>query len=362
MAGAKQLYEPLNVLCFGAGAIGSYIGGSLALAGNRVVFLEMPAAVMDLRQRGIQLEINGQQHQIARPNLALSLEEALGQGPYDLAVFALKSYDTRSAIEGLTGNEGRLPPFLCLQNGVDNEGELKRLLGDNRVIAGTVTSAIGRRGIGDIVLERLRGVGIAADHPLTTRLVDAFNDAGLNASSYSSAVNMKWSKLLTNLPANATSAILNMTPAEIFNHPQLFQVERYQLRETLRVMQAQKIGVCNLPGTPVKLFAAAIRWLPIRLSRLVLQRAIGKGRGGKMPSFHIDLYNKRGKSEVSYLNGAVADYADRLGMAAPVNRFLTETLLALTQGILPLDNYAQNPSRFLADLSQSPAKPYSTTP
>ena len=35
--------EKLKILSFGAGAIGTYIGGSLALAGHEVVFVEQPA-------------------------------------------------------------------------------------------------------------------------------------------------------------------------------------------------------------------------------------------------------------------------------------------------------------------------------
>ncbi len=41
--GRKIDLEKMNVLIFGAGAIGTYIGGSLAIAGNRVVFVEQPA-------------------------------------------------------------------------------------------------------------------------------------------------------------------------------------------------------------------------------------------------------------------------------------------------------------------------------
>jgi 2-dehydropantoate 2-reductase len=299
----------------------------------------------------LHLEIGGTRHEIRQPKLALSLQEGLSQGPFDVAIFALKSFDTRSALEEIKGTKPLFPPILCLQNGVDNEGQLISVLGEGGVIAGTVTSAIGRRGVGDVILERLRGVGIASGHPLSDRLVQEFSRAGLNASLFTSGVSMKWSKMLTNLPANATAAILNMTPAEIFSHKQLFQLERRQLREALMVMRLQGIDVVNLPGTPVKIFEFAIRWLPTTLSRVALQRAIGKGRGAKMPSFHIDLHNQRGKSEVIYLNGAIADYAERLKSSAPVNRFLTETLMALTQGILPLNTYAQNPSKFLNDLA-----------
>ena len=44
------IHPPLRVLSFGAGAIGTYIGGSLALQGHPVVFLEKPEIVARLRK------------------------------------------------------------------------------------------------------------------------------------------------------------------------------------------------------------------------------------------------------------------------------------------------------------------------
>jgi 2-dehydropantoate 2-reductase len=43
-------------LCYGAGAIGTYLGGSLALAGDEVVFLERPSAAAELRRGGLHID------------------------------------------------------------------------------------------------------------------------------------------------------------------------------------------------------------------------------------------------------------------------------------------------------------------
>ena len=160
---------------------------------------------------------------------------------------------------------------------------------------------------------------------------------------------MKWSKLLTNLLANASTAILDMAPAEVFSHPGLYRLEIAQLREALAVMDAQGIKVVNLPGTPVRALAWAARSLPISLSRPLLRRAVGGGRGGKMPSLHIDLHSGRGKSEVETLNGAVVRYGERFGISTPVNRLFNETLLALSAGKLPLDAYTRQPAKLIQD-------------
>lgn len=342
-----QKTTPLRFLCFGAGAIGTYIGGSLALVGRPVIFIERQEVAAGLRDRGLRLNIGGEDRRIEKPKIAGSLNEALTMGPFDVAIFALKAYDTRPALEGLRDYRAALPAFLCLQNGVENEAALGSVLGEDRVIAGTVTSAVGRRGAGDIVLERFRGVGVTRGNPVVPALFSALLAAGLNPTVFTDAASMKWSKMLTNLMANATSAILNLTPAQIFADARLFGLEMRLFREALRVMDAQGIGVVDLPGTPVRLLAWAVRTLPAFLARPLLARAVGGGRGGKMPSFHIDLHGGRGKSEVEFLNGAVVRAGERLGIPTPVNKVLTETLLALTRGDLPIERFDRRPGELL---------------
>jgi 2-dehydropantoate 2-reductase len=216
------------------------------------------------------------------------------------------------------------------------------------VIAGTVTTAIGRRAAGDIMLERRRGLGVAAGHPLSETVCAALYAAGLNAQLFPNAASMKWSKLLTNLIANASSAILNMTPAEIFAHSELYRLELKQLHETLAVMHAMGVPLVDLPGTPVRLLSAGVRYLPPVLSQPLLQRGVMRGRGGKMPSFHIDLHSGRKQSEVDYLNGAVVRAGETSRVATPVNRLLRDTLLALTEGTVDKAAYDHQPEKLLA--------------
>lgn len=348
----------LKILTFGAGAIGTYIGGSLALAGHNVVFVEQAPVVEELHERGLRLELTLDKRRNTKGAFLVdpaafvivsSLEDALRYGPFDVALYALKSFDTAAAMEIVKPFAEKMPPILCLSNGVDNEPIIAGALGTEKVIYGTVTSAIGRRAAGDIVLEKLRGVGIATTHPLASRLVPAFNGAFLNARAYSDPDSMKWSKMLTNLLANPLSAILDMSAAEIYAHRELYKLEIEMLRECLAVMDAQHIGVVDLPGTPVRALAFATK-LPVWLSKPLLARAAGSGRGGKMPSFHIDLYSRRGKSEVDFLHGAVVRAGKRTGVPTPVNELLTETLLALTNGAIPLGEYARKPEKLLAKL------------
>jgi len=353
---SKSSFPKLSFLCFGVGAIGTYIGGSLSLIGQKVVFVERPAIADEVKKQGLRLRLKDKDYCVPDPIVVSTVEEALRQGPFDVAIFAIKSYDTQAALEGLKPYAVALPPFLCLQNGVENELRLGQVLGEDKVIAGSVTSAIGRRGAGDIVLERLRGIGVASNHALTSTLVAVMQAAGLKARLYDSAPSMKWSKMLTNLLANASSAVLDMSPAAIFANPGLYWLEVQEYREALHVMAAQDIKVTDLPGTPVCLLSWLIEEFPPAYSRPLLVRSLGKGRGGKMPSFHIDLSSGRGVSEVDFLNGAVARYGQRLGIPTPVNNCLNQTLLSLTRGEMPRDAFSHQPAKLLALIDQAENK------
>jgi 2-dehydropantoate 2-reductase len=116
-------------------------------------------------------------------------------------------------------------------------------------------------------------------------------------------------------------------------------------------MDANHIPVVDLPGTPVKLLAFALRYLPAFIVRPLLVKAVGGGRGAKMPSFHIDLYHGRGQSEVDWLNGAVVRGAEKAGVKAPVNQVLNDTLIRLTTGEWNKEEFENKPEKLLAMLS-----------
>lgn len=354
--------QKLSVLCFGAGAIGTYMGGSLALSGHKVVFIEQPSVAEELQKKGLRLDLSLDERRgtkepfnlpTSRFSCVPSLKAALELGPFDVAIFALKSFDTASALENMKPYVDQMPPVLCLQNGVDNEPALAAVLGPGKVIAGTTTCSIGRLSAGNIVLERLRGVGISTGidpqlNSLAGRLVEAMNEALLNARLFPNAADMKWSKMITNLMGNASAAILDMTPAEVLNHPGLYGLEMGMLREALSVMAAQDIHPVDLPKVPVRLLAWAARFLPAFIARPFLVKAVGGGRGAKMPSFHIDLHSGRGKIEVDFLNGAVVRAGEKVGIPTPINRLLNDTLQDLVYGHQQVDDYSRKPEKLLA--------------
>jgi 2-dehydropantoate 2-reductase len=336
----------MRFLIYGAGATGAFLGGSLLQAGHAVTFLVRPHAAEQLRAHGLRLQRGPQSLHLQPLSLATSPAEALARDSFDCLLFALKSFDTAAALAELRAATAAPPPLLCLQNGVDNELAMIEHFGPERVLAGTLTTAVSTAGVGVVTVERQRGLGVALGHPLSLPLVDAFNSAHLNARAFPKTGPMKWSKLLTNLVGNAASAILDLPVAELFADPRLFALEAAQLRECLRVMAAQGYPVVDLPGTPVRALAFGLQ-LPAVIARPLLQRGVAAGRGGKRPSLHIDLHSRRGQTEAPWLNGAVVRYGERWGVPTPVNRTLAETLEALTAGRLSQEQFRRRPEALL---------------
>ena len=335
--------------CFlGAGALGTYVGGSLAAAGHEVGFIEQAGPAGAIAANGLSITTDRGTRRVHDVRLFTDPGMALGAALWDVLVVALKSFDTAAALAELRATGGRIPTVLSLQNGVDNEPLIASELGTDKVIAGTVATAIAKPGVGAVVEETHRGIGVALGNPLSARVVQALDQAGLGARAYPEAGPMKWSKLLTNLQGNAASAILDLPVAAIYGDDRLYAMEIAAMRETVAVMAAQGYRPVDLPGTPVRLLAFGARRVPRPILQPVLVRLLGDSRGDKMPSFHIDLHGGRGRTEVEYINGAVVRYGERLGVPTPVNRVLTATLESLSAGTLDLERFRHNPDALLA--------------
>ena len=339
----------MRFLIVGAGSIGGYVGGSLALAGHEVTFVARPAIAAELSARGLSItwDRTGETKTARNFQVAASLAEALARPASDCLVLAVKAYDVAAFAGELKGITSTPPPLLALQNGVAAEADLSAVFGPNSVIAGTVTTPVSRQPGGALVVEKTRGVGLALGHALSLPLAAAMSQAGLRARLYPAAGPMKWSKLLTNLVGNTTSAILDLPVSELFGDTRLYSIEIETLRECLRVMRALRCPVVDLPGVPARLLAWAVNGLPSPLARPLLRRAVGGARGAKMPSLNLDVQSGRPRTEVRWLNGAVVEYGARLGIPTPVNRMLTDTVEGLTAGRLSLAEFRHRPEALL---------------
>ena len=171
--------QPMHFLIIGAGAIGTYFGGSLLLGGQKVTFIEKGSAALKIKQDGIILQVKDNQHKIYPVDVVTDLKNAIENNVYDIAIVAMKSYDTAKFVHEIINKKITLPPILCLQNGVENEPEFAKIIGEKDVIYGSVTTAIERIDAGSVKLQRLRGVGLSGNPELCQKLEQVFNNSHL---------------------------------------------------------------------------------------------------------------------------------------------------------------------------------------
>ena len=104
----------LKILTFGAGAVGTYIGGSLALAGEQLVFMERPEVVEELRKRGLRLDLTLDKRRNTKEAYVLSLglfchSFIIGGGP---AIRSIRRGDLCAEIVRYSGRD-RVDETVC---------------------------------------------------------------------------------------------------------------------------------------------------------------------------------------------------------------------------------------------------------
>lgn len=333
----------MRFLIYGTGAVGAYLGGRLALAGHGVVFLARPATAAALRHDGLRIEQGTLGRTVTGFEVLTDLPANLDLGPDAAVLLTVRAFDCAAAAAVLGQRLRRPTPVVCLLNGIGNEETLGMSIDPARVIPATLTTAVEVRAPGVIGVERERGLGLArglaGEH-----LAGAFREAAIPIRLYDDAVAMKWSKVPTNIVANASSAILEWSAGAVMAHPGLYSLEVEALRETFRVMRRAGHPPVDLPGVRVRWLARGV-FLPPWASHPWLSRAVARGRGDKRPSLHRDL--GRGRSEVRWLNGAVVEHGQRLGLPTPANRVLLAAMLDRVEGRGDPSAWRDRPDRLL---------------
>ncbi|MBN2046291.1 MAG: 2-dehydropantoate 2-reductase [Anaerolineaceae bacterium] len=347
---AKESQTKFRFLCFGVGAVGIYLGGSLHREGHDVVFVDRPENSDLVRERGLILHLEeGDVYHAEHPDVYPSIEEALQHGPFDAAIFAVKGYDTQRVLKYLRPYQVALPAFFSIQNGIGNEAQLVEVLGPDKVIPMVITSSIRKIGLGEIELRHKRGIGVGmTKHQLYPALVNSLRDANLGIRQYRFSASMKWSKLIINLITNATAAILQMTPAEIISDPELRDVEFEVLKEGLRVMDSRAVHLVTLPGFPLGWLRLLMLATPSRLFKIAFSKLVTENWGDELPLLAIDAKRGKTESEVETINGAIVHYGLQSGIPTPYNQIITDTLLKIVTGKIDPETFNHNKEAYLA--------------
>jgi 2-dehydropantoate 2-reductase len=340
-------------LVVGGGAVGTLIAWALATGGRDVAIVRRAKTDGPSQAEVALLDGAGDDRRTARV-IEVARPSDLPAAP-ELIVFAVKMFDLAAAAESCAAWPASTG--LTVSNGVGAEQIVTDVRPMAGLIAGSVTASVEL--VGDRSVRQLNRGGIAlapaygADDRLIGRLLAAFSEAGLRTGRVENAWSMKWSKLLANLVGNATSAIVDRPPAELYGDPGIFRIERRQLLEALAVMRRLGLSPVALPGADARLLAVGIRLPPV-LVRPILRRVVVGARGGKDPSLRLHATSGSGPSEVDWLNGAVADAAEKLGGAAPVNRRLTTLLHEVLDDPARREWFSGRPDR-LVEAVEAPA-------
>ena len=136
----------MRMAVMAAGAVGGYFGGRMAAAGHDVTFIARGAHGDAIRRDGLRIESALGDLHLKNLNVTDNPKQV---GPVDLALFAVKLWDTETAGEQTRPLVGSSTRVITLQNGVDSVERLAPILGDDVTIGGAtyIVTTIAKPGV-----------------------------------------------------------------------------------------------------------------------------------------------------------------------------------------------------------------------
>jgi len=307
----------MRVLVFGAGAIGSVVGGMLARAGHDVVLIGRAPHVAAVRRKGLHITGIWGEHTVANLACYTSIDEMPGgaaAGVFDLILVTVKSYDTPEAARTVKPLVRRGTLVLSLQNGCGNVETLEEIIGEEEVLGGRVIFGV------ELVEPGSVRVTVYAEEVLIgsrLRLVEldrlleiagAFTLAGIPAKPTQKISEHLWGKLLYNAALNPLGAILRRTYGELAENP--------YTREIMDCVISEIFAAAGAAGVE-------LLWKEPEEFRTIFYEKLVPPTAAHYPSMMRDIELGR-RTEIDALNGAVVRLARDAGVIAPVNLALTD--------------------------------------
>jgi len=297
----------MRIAIVGSGGLGGYFGGRLAAAGVDVVFLARGAHLQALRTRGLRIESpNGNLH---LPRVTAT-DDASTIGAVDVVLFAVKLYDTESAIPLLPPLIGASTVVIPFQNGVESTEMLSGAVDRSHLAGGTsyVQASIAEPGvIRHIALDRLIfGELDGARTARLERLFDACRDAGVSPTISDQIEVEVWSKFVHLSVLSGLTAVTRCSVGPLRDDPDLFAMWQAALVETIAVARAKGVAV---PRSLFEELIALLHQVPAQAGSSMLQ----------------DLERQR-RLELPWLSGAVVRMGEALDVDTPIHRFIATVL------------------------------------
>lgn len=286
-----------DIMVMGAGAIGCLFGGLIARSGYRVILIGRDWQVKKIRDNG--LHIYNSDDFYVYPEAYTSPVES------DLILMTVKAYDTEKSAKSLLIKEDSV--VLSIQNGINNEEIIARIIGLNHVIGGTTSHGALLIGPGEV---RHTGYGKTIvgemDGSVTDRVKEIkkiLDDSKIETIITSDIKKELWNKLVINVGINAIGAITGLENGYIYKINNLSNISKKSVKEAINV--AKKSGI-NLDVDEKDVLMVAKQTEENRSSML---QDMDRGR----------------KTEIDEINGEIV----KLGRKYSLNCDVNETLYNL---------------------------------
>lgn len=283
----------------GAGAIGSLYAAKLS-AENEVTLVGRKAHVEAINAGGLRIE--GRESRTIPLRAATAIEQL---HPNTLVILSTKVPDGAAALAPIKSLVRDDTTILCLQNGLGSEQIARDALGNRGVVLRGITQFGAILANPGTIQYMASGYTLIEQHPRSANVAAVFTAAGLDCRVSPDIARDVWHKLVFNCVVNPITAILGCEVGGIAN-PELDPLKQLVIAECLAVAKAQGLTfTVDFAGEINEVFS------PSRNLASMLQ----------------DLRRGR-KTEIDYMNGAVARLGAARGIACPVNDALAAIIRA----------------------------------
>lgn len=300
----------MKIAIAGSGALGSGFGAKLFQNGYDVSLIDgWEPQVTSIQQEGLPIDINGEGYHFDIPMHCLS--QIPSNELYDVIFLFPKSMQLESVLDAIKPHIHKETIVVCTMNGLKHERLIRNYVEDARIVRGvtTWTAGIDVPGhthlmgsgpveVGCLVPEGIDNVKI---------IVDILNQSELNGVVSEDLHQSIWKKICVNGTANALCSILECNLATL-NESSYAKNLIYKLTQEI---------VHVATSDHVHLNVDEVFEYLIDLNEKV---------GPHYPSMYQDLIKDHRKTEIDYINGAVARLGKENHIPAPVNEFVTNLI------------------------------------
>ncbi|EHJ07316.1 2-dehydropantoate 2-reductase [Staphylococcus simiae] len=302
----------MKIAVAGSGALGSGFGARLYQAEYDVTLIDSwEPQVHAVKKQGLNIVINGDNFNLDIP--IYHSTEIPENAIYDMVFLFPKSMQLSSVMDYMAPHIDDNTIIVCTMNGLKHERVLHKYVKESQIVRGVTTWTAGIESPGHTHLLGSGPVEVGAlvdeAKPQVEKVVTVLNNARLNGVVSQDLHQSIWKKICVNGTANALTAVLECNLATL-NESDYAQTLIYKL--TQEIVHVATVDDVHLNVDEV------FEYL-IDLNDKV---------GPHYPSMYQDLIVNNRKTEIDYINGAVAKLGKEHHIAAPVNQFITDLVHA----------------------------------